>query len=121
MTVKSHSISANATPNTSVSSAHVESCHINPDLPDEWKCRVSELISNNADIFAKNDIDVGKTSHIEHRIILTDDSPFKERSRPIAARDLDDARRHIQDLLDARIIRESESPYCSPIVLQRVS
>ena len=51
--------------------------------------------------------------------MLTDDTPFRERSRPIAARDLEDAHTHIQELLDADIIRPSNSPYASPIVLVR--
>ena len=62
---------------------------------------------------------MGKTSAVKHRISLIDETPFTERSRPIAARDLNDARKHIQDLLDSDIIHPSNSPYASAIVLVR--
>ena len=46
-------------------------------------------------------------------------TPFRERSRRIAPADLDDLRRHLQGLLATGIIKESRSPYASPIVLAR--
>ena len=39
--------------------------------------------------------------------------------RPIPPQDFEDCRRHIQGLLDAQIIRPSNSPFASPIVLCR--
>ena len=56
---------------------------------------------------------------VEHHIRLSDNTPFRERSRRIAPADLDDLRRHLQGLLAAGIIKESRSPYASPIVLAR--
>ena len=99
--------------------AHLQLCHIGTDLPGPWDERVKRVLSQFADVFSRDDLDVGKTSAVKHRILLIDDTPFKERSRPIAARDLDDARKHIQDLLDSDIIHPSNSPYASAIVLVR--
>ncbi|KAL7831312.1 hypothetical protein SRHO_G00308150 [Serrasalmus rhombeus] len=56
---------------------------------------------------------------VEHRIRLRDDKPFRERSCRIAPADLDDLRRQVQGPLAAGIIKESRSPYASPIVLAR--
>ena len=44
---------------------------------------------------------------------------IRERPRPIPVRDYEDARQHIQSLLDAGIIKPSTSSYASPIVLVR--
>ena len=98
---------------------HIEECHIGPELPTRWEPRVRSLLASHADVFSRNDIDVGTASQVRHRISLNDYTPFKERSRPIASRDLDDDRNHIHDLIDAGIIRESNNQYASPIVLVR--
>ena len=50
---------------------------------------------------------------------MDNDSAFREPCRRIPPADFQDARDHIQDLLRRGIIRESSSPYASPIVLVR--
>lgn len=54
-----------------------------------------------------------------HTIRLNDCTPFRERSRRIAPVDIDDVRHRLKDLLAAGIIKESRSPYASPIVIVR--
>ena len=102
-----------------IDTSHIDACRIEPQLSDEWAHRARDLLRQNADVFSRHDLDVGKTSMVRHKINLVDDTPFKERSRPISSRDLTDAREHIRALLDAGIIRESSSLYASPIVLVR--
>ncbi|KAL7837384.1 hypothetical protein SRHO_G00270950 [Serrasalmus rhombeus] len=63
--------------------------------------------------------DVGLAKGVEHHILLSDTRPFRERSRRIAPADIDDVRRHLQELLAAGIIKKSRSPYASPIVIAR--
>ena len=92
---------------------------IDSGLSPEWQLRAKKLLVEYRDIFSEHDMDIGCTDEIEHRIDLTTDVPFRERSRPIRHADLNDARRHIQQLLEQQIIRESHSPYASPIVLVR--
>lgn len=84
-----------------------------------WKQRISKLIKDYNHVFAKNDLDLGYTDAVRHRIELTDNTPFKERSRPVAPADFEDLRQHIKELLDSGVIRESHSPYASPIVIVR--
>lgn len=56
---------------------------------------------------------------MEHRIRLSNSTPFRERSRRLAPADIDDIRRHLHELLAAGIIKVSRSPYASPIVVAR--
>lgn len=50
---------------------------------------------------------------------VSDPRPFRERSRRLAPADIEDVRKHLQELLQAGIITESRSPYASPIVVVR--
>ena len=62
---------------------------------------------------------MGLASGVEHEIRVSDCRPFRERSRRLAPADIDDIRRHLQELLAAGIIKESRSPYASAIVVAR--
>ena len=88
-------------------------------LPSEWKERILGHLHRFSDVFSQHEFDIGKTDAVEHEIKLTAGFPIRERARPIPARDFEDARRYIQGLLDANIIRPSNSPFASPIVLVR--
>lgn len=88
-------------------------------LPDEWKERMTRKLNNFSDIFAQHDLDFGHATKIQHHIKLKDETPYKQRSRPIHPRDYEAVKKHLQTLLDAGIIRESESPFSSPIVVVR--
>ena len=63
--------------------------------------------------------EVGLAKGVKHPIRLSDPQPFRERSRRITPADIEDVRKHLQDLLTAGVIKESRSPYASPIVVAR--
>lgn len=88
-------------------------------LSAEWRSRISTLLNTMPEVFASHDMDYGHTDKVKHRIRLSDEIPFKHRPRPIHPHDVDAVRKHLQDLLAAGIIRESESPFASPIVVVR--
>ncbi|KAG1933335.1 interleukin-1 receptor accessory protein-like 1-A [Pimephales promelas] len=88
-------------------------------LSCEWKERITDLVNSMADVFALHELDYGHTDKVKHRINLNDQTPFKQRSRPIHPQDVDAVRRHLKELLDAGVIRQSESPFASPIVVVR--
>ncbi|KAL0160010.1 hypothetical protein M9458_043735, partial [Cirrhinus mrigala] len=88
-------------------------------IPPLWKERITEKLNNMHDVFAKHDADFGRTDKVTHHIKLSDDTPFKQRARPIHPQDIEAVRNHIQELLDAGVIRDSESPFSSPIVVVR--
>lgn len=88
-------------------------------VPEKWKERLRQELAARRDVFSIHEWDVGLASGVEHQIRLRDSTPFRERSRRLAPADIDDVRRHIQQLLAAGIVKESRSPYASPIVVVR--
>ncbi|RXN37217.1 Retrovirus-related Pol polyprotein from transposon 297 [Labeo rohita] len=88
-------------------------------IPKTWELRLRQKLSTRGDVFSTGEWDVGLVCGVEHHIRLTDTKPFRERSRRIAPADTEDVRRHIKELLAAGIIKESRSPYASPIVIAR--
>lgn len=88
-------------------------------LSAEWKQRITDKLNSVSDVFSADDLSLGHTAAVKHHIRLQDHTPFKERSRPIHPSDREAVKQHLRELLDAGIIRESESPYASPVVLVR--
>lgn len=86
-------------------------------LPGEWKARITEKLNTFSDVFSHHDLDYGQAGNVKHCIKLKDETPFKQRPRPIHPSDFDAVRRHLKSLLQAKIIRESQSPFASPIVV----
>lgn len=76
-------------------------------LPEMWKERLCKKLVERADVFSLHEWDVGLAKGVEHSIRLTDERPFHEQSRRLAPADIDDVRRHIQELIAAGIIKES--------------
>ena len=90
-----------------------------PKLTTEQREDILRLVSSWHDVFSKHDLDVGLTGFVKHRINLTDFSPFKQRHRKIPHSMHKEVRDHLQQLLDAGIIRRSQSPWASNVVLVR--
>lgn len=79
--------------------------------------KVRDLLSKYASVFSAHEGDLGCTNLIMHEIPLVDDVPVRQRYRRIPPSDYDTVKAHINQLLEAQVIRESCSPYASPIVL----
>ncbi|XP_071374845.1 retrovirus-related Pol polyprotein from transposon 412 [Centroberyx affinis] len=88
-------------------------------IPEAWKTKLAAKLSERVNVFSLEEWDVGLARDVTHHIRLRDPRPFRERSRRIAPADIEDVRRHLQELLAAGIIKESRSPYASPIVIVR--
>ena len=87
------------------------------EWPESEQKQARELLLKWEHLFAGNDLDLGKTALIKHKIRLTDQTPFKERYRHIPPHMYDDVRAHIQEMLDIGAIRKSHSLWASAVVL----
>ena len=54
-----------------------------------------------------------------HKIRLKDERPFKQKARNIPPSLYDEVREHLKEMQELGVIRESESPYASNVVLVR--
>lgn len=80
---------------------------INSPIFPEWKDRVISKLEQMPDVFSQHNLDFGCTDHVKHHIRLHDETPFKQRARPIHPRDIEAVSDHLLDLLEAGVIRES--------------
>ena len=88
-------------------------------LADQDQVEVRALLHKYSSVFSAHDGDLGCTKLIAHDIPLLDDIPVRQRYRRIPPSEYEEAKAHINQLLEAKVIRESSSPYASPIVLVR--
>ena len=88
-----------------------------PELPAVAEKQAKELLGRYSDVFAKQEGDLGCTDEITHEIPLIDEAPIRQRYRRIPPTQWQAVKDHIKQLLDSKVIRESSSPYASPIVL----
>ena len=121
--IDNHLSSVESNPNTEQSAqpkiSNVEFDFGDSPISREWKEKITRTLNQFSDVFSQHEFDVGNAKHVQHEIKLTDGPVIKERPRPIPAKDFEDARQHIQELLESNIIKPSNSPYASPIVLVR--
>jgi transposase InsO family protein len=89
------------------------------DLSEEDKTRLLSLLLKWRHVFSTSECDMGRTSLVTHPINLTDETPIKQRYRRVPPGMYDTLKSHLQDLLGAGIIRESQSPWSSCIVLAK--
>lgn len=89
------------------------------NLTNYQQQQVYNMIQQNRDIFSISDTDIGHNNKVKHKINLDDDTPFKQRHRRIPPSMFQEVRNHLQQLLTAGIIRRSESPWTSNVVLCR--
>ena len=89
--------------------------------PKEQAEKARGILKEYHDIFFLEKQDMGHTKAAEHKIVLKDPDtpPFKERFRRIPPPQLDEVREHLKLMLDAGVIRPSNSPWCNAVVLVR--
>ena len=79
--------------------------------------RLAAVLRRNSDTFAKNSMDIGYCSVLEHDIDTGDANPIKQPPRrpPISARDAEDD--ILDEMLQVGVIAPSMSPWSSPVCM----
>ena len=80
-------------------------------LDEDDKAELQSFLEKHRDVFALDITELGCTDVIEHRIDLEDETPFRDKPRPVPPGMLKELRSHLMELLSAGIIRESQSPF----------
>ena len=89
--------------------------------PTEQAEKACGLLWEYHDIFSLEKHDMGHTKVTKHKIVLKDPDtpPFKEHFHRIPPPQVDKVREHLKLMLDAGVVRPSNSPWCNAVVLVR--
>lgn len=79
---------------------------------------IEPLIEQYSDLFAQSESDIGRIDLVEHHIRIKDDQPpVAQRPYRVSPAKQDEIRRHVNVCKTNNFIRESSSPYSSPVTL----
>ena len=78
---------------------------------------IQELLAKYADIIYTDMKELAKTNIIQHTIHLLNSTPIAQGCRPMDQRDRNWLKKELDELLEKGIIRESMSPWATPIVI----
>ena len=81
------------------------------------KEKLIQLITEYQDVFSLGSNDIGRADKVKHRIDTGSSYPIRQAPRRVPVAMKDEVKNHIEDMLNNGIIRESCSPWASPIVL----
>ena len=94
---------------------------IGDTLTSFQKQKMGEFVHKYSDIFSKGDHDLGYCDVIKHKIVTTDDTPFKVPYRRVPPNQWEEVKEYLETQIASGILRPSTSPYASAMVLVRKS
>ena len=99
-----------------VAKESIEDVETGPNLTDEQRNEFLDLAKQFTNLFTEAP---GATDlvHVQHHIKLTSDEPVRSRPYPVPYSIRESLRRDIADMIKMGVIRESSSPYASPVVV----
>ncbi|GFU49061.1 retrovirus-related Pol polyprotein from transposon 17.6 [Trichonephila clavipes] len=91
---------------------------MSPELSDEQRNKLSELLRNFLGFFTKTDKSTAAKTNVKHRIFTGDHAPINQRAYRVSPTERRIIHEEVQKMLDEGIVQPSESPWSSPIVLE---
>ncbi|GFV13100.1 retrovirus-related Pol polyprotein from transposon 17.6 [Trichonephila clavipes] len=91
---------------------------MSPELSDEQRNKLSELLRKFSGLFTKTDKSTAAKTNVKHRILLVimSNQPTSLQSLALTERRI--IHEEVQKMLDEGIVQPSESPWSSPVVLE---
>ena len=77
-------------------------------LTPEQQQEAKNLLVESADVFSKNDLDLGKCNILKHAIKITDLYPFKERCRRIPPHLYEEVKNHLKEMVEVVLVRKKD-------------
>lgn len=87
------------------------------NLEPEQEAMIQELLTKYSTVFVTRDSEIGCIRGIEHSIDTGENPPIRSKPYRISIREQETVKKLIDEMLEAKIIRPSTSPWASPIVL----
>ena len=87
---------------------------VGAELNGDQRNEVMEVLRRYVEIFTEIP---GEASVIEHKIDLTDDRPIRCKPYPLLYAKRGEIRKELKNMMDTGIVKESSSPYASPLVV----
>ena len=117
--VRNVAVHSDGTPLLKDIPAHLTALYENSavHLNEDQKVHLRTFLIDYADVFSEGDFDIGRTPLVKHKIVTKDAIPVKQAPRkqhPAARAAADEI---VDDLLKRNLIRKSDSPWSSPIVM----
>ncbi|GFT51447.1 retrovirus-related Pol polyprotein from transposon 297 [Trichonephila clavipes] len=92
---------------------------MSPELSDEQRNKLSELLRKFSGLFTKTDKSTAAKTNVKHRIFTGDHAPINQRAYRVSPTERRIIHEEVQKILDEGIVQPSESPWSSPVVLVR--
>ncbi|GFV72311.1 hypothetical protein TNCV_637731 [Trichonephila clavipes] len=92
---------------------------MSPELSDEQRNKLSELLRKFSGLFTKTDKSTAAKTNVKHRIFTGDHAPINQRAYRVSPTERRIFHEEVQKMLDEGIVQPSESPWSSPVVLVR--
>ncbi|GFW23192.1 retrovirus-related Pol polyprotein from transposon 297 [Trichonephila clavipes] len=92
---------------------------MSPELSDEQRNKLSELLRKFSGLFTKTDKSTAAKTNVKHRIFTGDHAPINQRAYRVSPTERRIIHEEVQKMLAEGIVQPSESPWSSPIVLVR--
>ena len=93
--------------------------HVDDAAPESAVSGLRDLLTQYQDVFSKSEYDLGCTSVVTHRIETENARPVRQQLRRYPPAHLEAISKHVDNLLQQKVIEPATSPWASNIVLVR--